>query len=101
MAEPAHIMTRLLRPGLTFVSGRDGATARLLIETAERLGLPARVVRTVSDGYLVPDELWDTIANPAPAAPSASVTAPKKRRKPKTPAPTTPANPVTTEETTS
>lgn len=87
-------LTRVLRPGVTFVAGRDSATARLLIDTARDLGLSTKEVRTVSDGYLVPSEVADHIFNGAAGKPAEPPKKPaRKTRKTKpvtTPEETTP-----------
>lgn len=45
--------------GETYVHGRDPETARTLLVTCKRLGIPQHVVRTTETGFLVPDEVWD------------------------------------------
>lgn len=45
--------------GETYVHGRDPDTARMLLDTCTRIGVPQHVVRTTETGFLVPDEVWD------------------------------------------
>lgn len=48
------------RIGQTFVSGKDRHVARALLESAERLeGYDAMDVRTVQNGFVVPDAVAD------------------------------------------
>lgn len=50
-----------LPPEHTFVFGKDQATARALLDAAEALGHRPEVVRTVDNGFLVPDDVWDRV----------------------------------------
>lgn len=48
-------------PGFTFVQGHERTTARALLDAAEELGLdPRDTVRTTVQGFIVPEEVWDT-----------------------------------------
>lgn len=51
--------------GHAFVAGRSRDRARLLLDAAAELGLTATVVRTQVDGYIVPSEVADLVANAA------------------------------------
>lgn len=53
-------MSNSPRIGQTFVSGRDKHVARALLESAERLdGYDVMDVRTVQNGFVVPDAVAD------------------------------------------
>lgn len=52
-----------LMVGETYVSGKDQATARALLDAAAALGLPSLVVRTAARGFIVPDAVYDRYAN--------------------------------------
>lgn len=61
-----------MRPGTTFVQGKDQATARVLLNAADKVGLPAYVVKTAAHGFIVPDAVWDAVENtpnPTPIEP--------------------------------
>lgn len=45
--------------GETFVQGKTQQTARGLLDAAEDLGLNANVVRTMTGGFIVPNEVYD------------------------------------------
>lgn len=45
--------------GETFVQGKDSATARALLGAAADLGIDPLSIRTVSRGFVVPNEVWD------------------------------------------
>lgn len=45
--------------GETFVQGKDQATAQGLLAAAAALGLEPLVVRAVSHGFIVPNEVYD------------------------------------------
>lgn len=47
--------------GETFVQGKDQPTARALLDAAHDLGLDPIVVRAVNGGFIVPNEVWDTM----------------------------------------
>lgn len=64
-----------------FVGGRSADTAVLLLAAAEELGLDPSVVRTTSDGYLVPAEVAKKVGGDSeekPARRTAKKTAAKK-----------------------
>lgn len=46
-----------LKPGEVFVEGRSQQKASQLLRDAKNAGLDQRLVRPVSDGYIVPEEL--------------------------------------------
>lgn len=45
--------------GETFVQGKTHATARALLDAAAELGLDSGVVRTITGGFVVPNQVWD------------------------------------------
>lgn len=45
--------------GEVFVSDKSPAMARDLLAAAESLGLESLVVRTVTNGFIVPEAVWD------------------------------------------
>ena len=47
--------------GETFVQGKDPETARKLLAAAAALELEPLVVRTVTGGFVVPNEVWDHV----------------------------------------
>lgn len=48
-------------PGETYVWGKTPETARALLAAAADLGLEPMVVRTVTGGFIVPDEVYDRV----------------------------------------
>jgi hypothetical protein len=48
-----------LRMGEMYVSGRDGETARALLAAADRAGVDQHTVRTVEDGFIIPETVGD------------------------------------------
>lgn len=46
--------------GETFVQGKDRDTARRLLAACDTLGIDQQHVRTVTQGFVVPNEVWDT-----------------------------------------
>lgn len=49
--------------GATFVGGRSKENARALLRAADRAGVGRERVKTVSDGYLVPNEVADALGD--------------------------------------
>lgn len=45
--------------GETFVQGKTQDTARGLLAAADALGLDRSLIRTVNQGFIVPNEVWD------------------------------------------
>lgn len=45
--------------GETFIQGKDQPTARGLLAAADALSLDRNVVRTVTGGFIVPNEVFD------------------------------------------
>jgi hypothetical protein len=60
---------RRIDPGQTFVWGRSAEMARALLDAADQVGVDQMEVRTVGNGYLVPDAVWDRVAQPDPPPP--------------------------------
>lgn len=54
--------------GETFVSGKSPEIARELLGAAGDLGLEPLVVRAVTGGFVVPDEVWDAVQQHRTAA---------------------------------
>lgn len=50
-------------PGETMVQGKTQATARALLDAADALGLDRNVVRSVTGGFIVPNEVYDAAEN--------------------------------------
>lgn len=46
-------------PGETFIQGKTPETARALLDAADAVGLDRQVVRSVTGGFIVPNEVWD------------------------------------------
>lgn len=57
-----------LRPGWTFVNGKNPETARALLAAADRAGVSQDLVRTTHTGYTVPDEVADALTLTDPAS---------------------------------
>lgn len=58
-------MTATLRridPGQTFVWGKSPEMARTLLDSAAALGVDPTEVRAVGHGFIVPDPVWDAVA---------------------------------------
>lgn len=70
-----------LEPGEGFVPGLAPETARLLLAKAEEQGLDPRVVRTTSEGFVVPGSLIEDDDKEA-AAPAKAPTKRAASRKP-------------------
>lgn len=47
--------------GEVFVADKSQATARDLLEAAEQEGVEALEVRTVNQGFIVPEQVWDRV----------------------------------------
>ena len=47
-------------PGETFVSEKTTQMARDLLDACDTLGLDRVEVRTVTNGFIVPDAVWET-----------------------------------------
>lgn len=47
--------------GETFVQGKDRETARALLDAAEALQLDPSVVRTATNGFIVPNPVYDRV----------------------------------------
>lgn len=47
--------------GETFVQGKDRATARALLDAAAALELDPSVVRAVTNGFIVPNPVYDRV----------------------------------------
>lgn len=45
--------------GETFIQGKDSQTARALLSAAADLGHESHVVRTVTGGFIVPNDVYD------------------------------------------
>lgn len=54
--------------GETFVWGKTQAMARELLAAAADLGLESLVVRTSTQGFIVPDAVWDAVEEKRSAA---------------------------------
>lgn len=74
-----------LKEGETFVAKRSAEKARELLDLAEKAGLPSSVVRSQSDGYIVPTEiLGDDGPSEAGDKPAKKKAAAKKASAPST-----------------
>ena len=51
----------MAKPNHSFYGPRSRENSRLLLESARALGLHPRVIRTMANGYYVPDEIVDYI----------------------------------------
>lgn len=57
---------RRLAEGHTFVWGKSPAMARELLDAAVAVSVDPMEVRAVSNGFIVPDAVWDHVAQPDP-----------------------------------